>query len=170
VWGANLQSRVDKGLSLKAAVMGETFHALWFPHWILCRQSQPSAQPQALHYHTTTMLHIKQSQQKLKKKCSWPKQTPLLPERITQMQSVVAHRRGWKHHTQSKGWSCIQTLNCEICKLRTWLISADNVILFAPNWAPFTAAAMVTWTESRQAIGTSLYQGPDLLVGSKKQW
>lgn len=59
--GGNSPSRVDKGLSSKAPVMGASFHALWFPRWILYRQSQPSARPQAKHYHTATMLHIKQS-------------------------------------------------------------------------------------------------------------
>lgn len=45
--GGYFLNKQDKGLSLKAAVMGATFHALWFPQWSLYRQSQPSAQPQA---------------------------------------------------------------------------------------------------------------------------
>lgn len=68
--GGCFQSRADERWSLKAAVMGEDggrgggVHAL--PRRSFFRQSQPSCQPQARHYHRTTMLHIKQALTEIK--------------------------------------------------------------------------------------------------------
>lgn len=41
------------------------------------------------------------------------KTKPSLPEGNTQMQSVLAHSRGWKHQMQSEGWPWIQILFVE---------------------------------------------------------
>lgn len=46
-------------------------------------------------------------------------------------------RRLKTSHTQWEGWSWIQTACNEICKLRTWSISADNVILFCSKLSAF---------------------------------
>lgn len=54
--------------------------------------------------------------------------------------------------------------NFEMCKTCDW-IPIHNIIPFGPDWTPFRVAAMVTWSESRQEIGTSFCQGPVLLVG-----
>ena len=58
------------------------------------------------------------------------------------------HTKDVKNIRDTEGWSWTQQF---FFKLRTWLLSADNVIHFAPNWAPFMVAAMVTRSESRHA-------------------
>lgn len=67
------------------------------------RQSQPSCQPQAWHYHRTTMLHIKQPLTEIKESAhdqNTPRQPPA--EGNIQRPSASAHRRGQKHHWHSQ--------------------------------------------------------------------
>lgn len=70
---------------------------------VFFRQSQPLCQPQARHYHRTTMLHIKQSPIEIKESAhdqNTLRQSPA--ERNIQRPSASPCRRGQKHHQQSR--------------------------------------------------------------------
>lgn len=83
---------------------------------------------------STTMLHIKQSPTEIKESAHDQNKPP---PREEQSKCGGPQRRLKTSQSQSEGWSGIQTVCSEICKLRTWSISADNVILFCSKLSAF---------------------------------